>query len=185
MKHINNFNTFLNEGRVKKDEKIDIYRDKDFIVVAPISFQASCKYGAYSKWCISAPSNDDIWTDDINTPNATTKIVFIIQRNLEYSESEQEDIYKFEKYHEKQEDGEELSEEEREEYIELSDSMRGYDFSKIALIKSIKNNGVEIWDMNNIHVNDPYSSPNPNMKIEDLPISDIVIEKAYDYLMTK
>src|SRR6185369_15604270 len=45
------------EGAVKAAEKIDIYRDDSYIVVRPLSERASCKYGAYTKWCISAPSS--------------------------------------------------------------------------------------------------------------------------------
>ncbi|NJO65275.1 MAG: hypothetical protein HC836_46415 [Richelia sp. RM2_1_2] len=46
------------EGNVKKSDRIDIYRDSDVVVVRPLTFQASCKYGAHTKWCTSAPSNE-------------------------------------------------------------------------------------------------------------------------------
>jgi len=50
------FNDFLKEnllfeGKVKKSDKVDILRDGEYVVVRPLTHQASCKYGAFTQWC--------------------------------------------------------------------------------------------------------------------------------------
>ena len=48
----------LNEVRVKASDRIKLYEDTEWLVVQPLSFEASCKYGHGSSWCTSTPSND-------------------------------------------------------------------------------------------------------------------------------
>ena len=48
----------INEVRVKSSERVKLYEDDEWLVVHPLSFNASCKYGHSSKWCTSTPSND-------------------------------------------------------------------------------------------------------------------------------
>lgn len=165
---IKNFKEFLFEGRVKRDERIELFRDKDYIVVAPLTNEASCKYGAFTKWCISAPNND-AWKDGV-------KIVFIIQRNPTITQEEQDSIDKFSDYYEKIQDGEDLTDDEIREYYDLMD--KGFDFSKIALVKG--NRKIEIWDSNNVNIND--TDINPYFTVYNLPFPDEVIESAMDYL---
>lgn len=174
MKYITPYKLF--ESKVKPVEKIDIYRDENYVVVAPLSFRASCKYGAFSKWCISAPSNNDIW-DEENNP----KIVMVIQRKLKYTDQREEIIHKFNKYQEDIDSGNELTEEQREEYLDFSDNLSGYDLRKIAIIKGKSSSNVELWDMNNIQINDKYG-PNPYIGLYDLPIDDNVLDKIEEYL---
>lgn len=48
---ITNFKLF--EGSVKSSERIDIFRDNKYILVAPLTAKASMKYGAFTNWCTS------------------------------------------------------------------------------------------------------------------------------------
>lgn len=45
----------LYEGNIKidKDERIKLTNNKDFLLVIPLTTNASCKYGATTKWCVS------------------------------------------------------------------------------------------------------------------------------------
>jgi hypothetical protein len=105
----------------------------------------------------------------------------VIQRKLKYSDQREENIYKFSKYQEDIDNGDELTEVQREEYLDLSDSLSGYDLRKIAIIKGKHSNNIELWDMNNIHINDKYG-PNPSLGLYDLPIDDNVIDEIEKYL---
>ncbi len=42
----------------RKQVKID-YEDSDWLILRPFSFEASCKYGAGTKWCTTSESNPD------------------------------------------------------------------------------------------------------------------------------
>jgi hypothetical protein len=65
MKYLKTYKQLF-EKRVSKDEKIDIYRDADYIVVAPLTHLASCKYGTDTGWCISVPSASYVWVFAVN-----------------------------------------------------------------------------------------------------------------------
>lgn len=44
----------INEGiKVSKDERIKLTNNKSFLQVIPLTINASCKYGATTKWCVS------------------------------------------------------------------------------------------------------------------------------------
>ena len=44
----------INEGiKVSKDERIKLTNNKSFLQVIPLTIDASCKYGATTKWCVS------------------------------------------------------------------------------------------------------------------------------------
>ena len=47
--------------RVKNNERIKIYQDDNILVVEPLTFNASCKYGAYTQWCTAAVSNGEYY----------------------------------------------------------------------------------------------------------------------------
>lgn len=168
MKYILNYKIF--EVSVKKSEKIDLYRDDKYIVVSPLTYNASCKYGAFTKWCISVPHAEYVWD---SAPNA--KIVFIIQKKYHISDDNNEKISRFLYLKDKNDDGD-ISESEIEEYNELSTSHDIEDLSKIAIVQNTANNKVEIWDANNINLDDKYST------IEDLPIDYKVIKIVWDYI---
>ena len=55
----NHLFTILNEVKAKADERDKIYQDDRLLVVAPLTHRASCKYGAFTNWCTSVPSNDE------------------------------------------------------------------------------------------------------------------------------
>jgi hypothetical protein len=43
--------TISEEHKVDKDEYVELYRDKDFILTIPLTHEASKKYGSDTKWC--------------------------------------------------------------------------------------------------------------------------------------
>jgi len=53
----------VNEAKVKvsKDEYVKLFEDETILVLKPLTHQASCKYGAGAKWCVSSRSTDDFW----------------------------------------------------------------------------------------------------------------------------
>lgn len=50
MKYIKTF-----EYRVHREDRIEILRDDKYIIVAPLTKDASCKYGAFTHWCTANP----------------------------------------------------------------------------------------------------------------------------------
>jgi hypothetical protein len=52
-------------NKIKQDAKSEdaskLYEDKDLLVVAANTWEASCKYGAGSKWCTTARDTDSYW----------------------------------------------------------------------------------------------------------------------------
>ncbi len=61
------------QKNASKDAEV-VYRDERFVVIRPHTAEASCKYGANTKWCIAA--RDDNWFDSYSKDN--TKFYFII-----------------------------------------------------------------------------------------------------------
>jgi antitoxin component YwqK of YwqJK toxin-antitoxin module len=49
---------FLIEGKVKPNERDKIYENDEWVVVKPLTHNASCKYGAFTSWCVSVKSNE-------------------------------------------------------------------------------------------------------------------------------
>jgi hypothetical protein len=45
----------------KSEDVTKIYEDKDLLVMAANTWEASCKYGAGSKWCTTARDTDSYW----------------------------------------------------------------------------------------------------------------------------
>lgn len=45
----------------KEDEFDKLYEDKDLLVIAAKTWEASCKYGAGSKWCTTAKDSSSYW----------------------------------------------------------------------------------------------------------------------------
>ena len=64
----------LNEGRVPRSERVELYKDENIIVVVPLTHRALQKYAHQCQWCI----NDDLgeWEDYHKGKHAV-----IIQRN--------------------------------------------------------------------------------------------------------
>jgi hypothetical protein len=44
----------ITEARVKKSDRIDIYRDENIVVVAPLTHEALKKYASECAWCINS-----------------------------------------------------------------------------------------------------------------------------------
>jgi len=169
------FNEKLNEGSVKKSDRVDIYRDNNYVVVRPLTETASCKYGAYTKWCISAPSSG-AWD---SSPDAI--VIMIIQKKYSITPERQEIIDKLLKYIDAA-DNNEVTPEMREEMRELRRENDIHDFedlSKIALVFQKNSNHVEIWDSNNININDNYQ-----FGWFDLPLSSNVINAIENYIIS-
>jgi hypothetical protein len=68
-------------NRIKQDAKstdaTKIYEDSELLVLAANTWEASCKYGAGSKWCTTARDSDSYW----NRHNATGTEFFWIFKN--------------------------------------------------------------------------------------------------------
>jgi len=64
----------LNEGRVPRSERVELYKDKNIIVVVPLTHRALQKYAHECQWCIN--SDLDEWEDYHKGKHAV-----IIQRN--------------------------------------------------------------------------------------------------------
>tara|TARA_R110000787_G_scaffold276243_1_gene385146 strand:+ start:1102 stop:1683 length:582 start_codon:yes stop_codon:yes gene_type:complete len=48
----------INEGiKISKDERIKLIDNKNFLLVIPLTNDASCKYGATTKWCVSTKNS--------------------------------------------------------------------------------------------------------------------------------
>ena len=88
--HLSNI---LKEVKSKVDERDKIYQDENIVVVAPLNHSASCKYGAYTKWCTSVPSNDEHFN---NYMQHGVLIYFIVRSPYKNSKKPE---YKFAYYH--------------------------------------------------------------------------------------
>lgn len=51
------------EIKTPEVERVKIYQDERILVVAPLTHRASCKYGANTKWCAAAVSNNEPFDD--------------------------------------------------------------------------------------------------------------------------
>jgi virulence-associated protein VagC len=164
----------VTEGSVKKSDRIDIYRDNNYVVIRPLTETASCKYGTFTKWCISAPSSG-AWDSN---PNAI--VIMIIQRNYNISPDKQKIIDTFLSFNNIKEDDEMTPEIESdmEEFMESHDFHDFEDLSKIAIVFSEDGNFSEIWDANNINLDDNYQ-----FGWTHLPISKNVINAIENYII--
>lgn len=163
----------VSEGSVKTAERIDIYRDNNYVVVRPLSEKASCKYGAFTKWCISAPSSG-AWDSN---PDAI--VIMILQKSYQITPQRQELIDNFIQLKEAKEDGE-MTPEMEEELDNLYRTHDYHDFedlSKIALVFSESGGSAEIWDANNINIDDNYQ-----FGWTYLPISNNVKNAISEYI---
>jgi len=76
MKYIGKFENFekINEVRVPRDERIQLYKDDNIIVIIPLTHRALIKYSSGCQWCI----NSDKWEWEEYHKG---RHVIIIQRN--------------------------------------------------------------------------------------------------------
>lgn len=50
--------TFFEEKKPKNASRIKIYEDDRWLIVSPLTHQASCQYGSHSNWCVSTSNKD-------------------------------------------------------------------------------------------------------------------------------
>jgi hypothetical protein len=67
-----------------------IYEDDHYLVISPKTYEASCKYGKGTKWCISSISTSDHWNSYSNKNNI--KFYFIINKQVEEESPEEEKV---------------------------------------------------------------------------------------------
>jgi hypothetical protein len=109
----------ITESRVKKSDRIDIYRDENIVVVAPLTHGSLQKYASECAWCINSDKFE--WEN-----YHQGKIAVIIQRkprknNIGFTDQEtSEEIYDF------THNG--VRNEEEEDYFQkLTDSIYNFD----------------------------------------------------------
>lgn len=178
------FKDFLFEKSVSYEERINILRDEKYIVVAPLSEEASCKYGAFTHWC-TANIHSGAWDlgigqENINTEN-NNKLVYIIRRNYtlpDERKKQTEEYYYLRKKVENQDFDENDNQEElNDRYYELEHDSDSLDFSKIAIEYNFKSKQYGIWSANNICISD-----NPwYYDLYDIPVEAYVIDKIKEF----
>lgn len=157
-----NYNIFsLNERKVKSDEKIDIYRDENYVVVEVLSHRASCKYGAFTGWCISVPHDSTAW--DVGKNKDDLHIIFIINKNFKPNVKKIEKLYNL---NSKIQNGD-ATEKDEINFQKLIQDIESHDLSKICVIK--RKNHCEIWSADNIDLSDVYYD------YKNLPVDEKVI----------
>lgn len=68
----------------KEKDAIKVFENKEVAVYNIQSYEASCKYGAGTQWCITSSSNDSHWNDYYNKKHLT--FYFIIAKDLPKTE---------------------------------------------------------------------------------------------------
>ena len=157
----------LKEKSVKKSDRIDIYRDNNYIVVRPLTHEASCKYGAYTGWCTSVPVAKYIWDE-----YPDNILIIIIQRNYKKSEADKKLSRELTGLNDKFLSGD-LNDEERDRYEELINDQDTLNLEKIAL--TFNKNGYcnSIWDMDNIDISDVYDKDYRRLPIDSKVLDEI------------
>ena len=69
------------EKRISK-EAVKVYEDDDVVIMAPMTVEASCKYGAGSKWCIAATSGPDGVNQEFDNYSKHSNFYFFIRKNV-------------------------------------------------------------------------------------------------------
>lgn len=71
--------------KVGNNERIKLTNNKDFLLVIPLTKQASCKYGATTKWCVSGKENNvfDIYSNPDKKNCKTLAMVMIKNPNVQ------------------------------------------------------------------------------------------------------
>jgi hypothetical protein len=176
MIYLYNFNDYnLNENKVKKNERVEIFRNEKYIVIAPLSERASCKYGVNTYWCTAALSSGAFNSvENINTLNHP-KLVYVIQIDYKISENnkiQSEEYYKLlEKINNDDFNDENEKEEIQEKLYKMENDLNSLNFSKIAVEYNPKTSYYNLWSANNINISESPWYYN----INNLPIDNNVI----------
>jgi len=179
-KYIICFETFMiNEARVPRDERHQLYKDENIIVVVPLTHRALRKYAHGCKWCIN--DDEDEWEE-----YHKNKHVVIIQRIKKEDNigitgfSTSEEIFYINKYN-----NDESSFEDVCEFLDYDfdskDEMLDYYSDLIKDINNFSTNIVYyseyVYDMGDNNLGEF------NFKITDIRnITDEVIKIIEDYL---
>lgn len=170
---ITEFKLFLNEGRVPTSERIKLIDNDEYLLVVPLSDKASCKYGAFTKWCTAVPySGASIEDANVNKEGYGNKILYLLNKKYDKNTDIAD---KFSYMYKNLEDGE-ISIDEYEDFVEtIEDEFDRFDLSKIAFEFNSKTKNYLIWDKNNIEMTTLGYS------LYDLELDDYVIETLIKY----
>lgn len=69
------------EKRISK-EAAKVFEDDDIVVYAPFTMQASCKYGAGSKWCIAATNDSGSGNSHFDNYSKHSNFYFLINKKM-------------------------------------------------------------------------------------------------------
>jgi len=78
MIHLNYFKTF-ESIKVKPNEYVELWRDSDFVLIVPLTHNASQKYGFGTKWCTSSKKSES----DFIKHTELGLLAYIVIRNNE------------------------------------------------------------------------------------------------------
>lgn len=173
----NENNLSILEKSVNPKERIDIFRDNKYILVAPLTATASAKYGANTHWCTSTPSYSYIWKEE-NIPNhlnSNRGLLILIRRNYILSDENALKSDEFYYLNQEKENGD-ITEEDNIRWLELQGDIDSYDLSKICITFSTKKNQMQIWSANNQDL-EIYL-----YELRNFGIDDYIIDVINDYI---
>ena len=81
---------YFEEQKPKTASRVKLYEDDKWLVVAPLTHQASCSYGAHSTWCVST-SNSSYFSQYMGNGI----LVFFIDKKGSHSTKTSANVYKF------------------------------------------------------------------------------------------
>lgn len=74
----------IRKAYTKKAKKnvMKIFEDDDILVLAPLSIEASCKYGSGTKWCIASTNNEMVGNPHFADYTQHSNFYFLINKNM-------------------------------------------------------------------------------------------------------
>ena len=84
---------YFEEQKPKNTSRVKIYEDDRWLLVAPLTHQASCSYGAHSNWCVST-SNTNYFNDYMKRG----LLIFFIDKKGSNTRKPSANVYKFAVY---------------------------------------------------------------------------------------
>lgn len=75
----------VRKAYAKKAKKnvIKVFENDDILVLAPLSVEASCKYGAGTKWCIAATNNNMVGNPHFEDYSKHSSFYFLINKKMD------------------------------------------------------------------------------------------------------
>ncbi len=85
----------MRKAYTKKAKKnvIKVFENDDILVLAPLSIEASCKYGSGTKWCIAATNNQMVGNPHFESYTEHSSFYFLINKKMTKEENPRE--YKY------------------------------------------------------------------------------------------